>query len=88
MIAKIKDPKEFNELVFFVSITGIVSAISKTMVFVDNFDKRIILANHLYNLLLAYKKDRETLIQIFNLILKLNIKVQYLKDFHNIDIKI
>lgn len=89
MIAKIKDPKEFYELAFLVSIASAVSAIPKTMVFVDNLDEGVTLANHLRNLLPAHmKKDGERLIQKFNTILESDTKAQYLEDFRYGDTRI
>ncbi len=74
MIVKIKDPKVFDKLAFLIPTADAVSAISKTMVFVNSLDERITLVNHLRNLLPAHmKKNGERLIQIFNSILELDI---------------
>ena len=89
MVAKINNSKEFHKLAFLVLTTGAISAISKIMVFINSLDNRVTLANHLRNLLTTYmKKDEVRLIQIFNSILELDIKAQYLEDFRNGDTKI
>ncbi len=63
IVAKIKNLKEFDKLASLVSATGKVSIIPKIIVFVDNFDEEVTLANHLCNLLPAHiKKDGERLI--------------------------
>lgn len=67
MVAKIKDPKEFHELASFIPTANAVSAIPKTMSFVNSFDEKEMLANHLRNLLpINKKKDNKRLIQTFN----------------------
>lgn len=59
------------------------------MVFVNNFNKEIILVNYLRKLLpLHMKKDTKWLITIFSSILKPNIKIDYLKNFYNGNTKI
>lgn len=89
MIAKIKDPKKFDKLTFLVPTAGAVPAIPKIMVFVDSLNEKVMLANHLHNLLPAYmKKDGERLIWIFNSILESDTKAQYLEDFRNGDTRI
>ena len=57
MVAKIKTPKEFDELAFLVPTAGAASAIPKTMVFVDSLDDGMTLAHHLRNLLPAHMKN-------------------------------
>lgn len=89
IVAKIKDLKEFDELVFFIPIASVVSIILRTMVFVNSLDKRVTLANYLHNLPFTYvKKNRKRLTQIFNSILEPNTKTQYLKNFYNNDTRI
>lgn len=44
-------------MAFFVLTADVVSTILNTMVFVDSFNKRIILTNHLCNLLPTHKKE-------------------------------
>ena len=71
MVAKIINPKEFDEFVFFVLSGDTVSTISKIMVFVNSLDKMVSLENYLQNLLLTYmNKDEERIIRIFISILK------------------
>lgn len=75
MIAKIKTPKKFDELVFLISTTDAVLAIPKTMIFVSIFDNKMTLVYHLCNLFPTYiKKDGERIIKIFTLILESNAK--------------
>lgn len=63
MIAKIKNLKKFNKLVFFIPTIDIDLAILKTIVFVNSFNKEVILINHLNNLLSIYiKNDKKRLI--------------------------
>ena len=83
IIAKMKNPKEFDKLAYLVSTGSTVSIILKTIIFVDSLDKGIKLIDYLHNLLLVYiKRDRERIIKTFTLIL------EYLKDFRYSDIKI
>lgn len=84
IIVKIKNPKEFDKLAFFISTIGEILIIPKIIIFVNSFDKRVMLINHLYNLLPMYmKKDDKRLIKIFILILKFDIKSKYLNNFCN-----
>lgn len=88
-VAKVKKPKKFNELAFSISTVNTALAILKTMVFVNSFNKKIILVIYLQNLLFAYMKNTEKkLIKIFILILKLDIKAKYSKKSCNSDTKI
>lgn len=89
IVAKIKTLKEFNKLIFFVPNTSIVSAIPKTIVFVNSFDDRMQLAYHLCNLLLVYmKNDRKKIITTFTFIFEPDAKEEYLINFYNDDIRI
>lgn len=89
MVTKIEKPKKFNELAFSISNVNTALAILKTMIFVNSFNKKIILIIYLQNLLLAYMKNNgENLIKIFILILKMDIKTKYLKKICNSNTKI
>lgn len=89
ILVKIKTSKQLYKLVFLIITTDTVSVIQKTIIFVNSCNNRIIVANHLQNLLFIYKKNnKEKIIKIFTLILELNIKEKYLKDFHNYNTKI
>lgn len=79
IVVKIKNPAKFGKLAFFILINGAILPISKTMIFVDSLNKRIILAIHLYNLLFEYIKDnRKKLMRTFTLILELDTKSKFL----------
>lgn len=85
----LKKPKKFDKLAFFVLTIGVTSTIPKTMIFINGFDERVMLAIYLQNLLSKYmKNDRKRLIRTFILILKWGTKVKYLEDFHNNNTKI
>lgn len=84
ILIKIKTSKQSYKLVFLIITAGTVSVIQKTIIFVNSCNNRITIANHLHNLLFIYKKNnKEKIIKIFTLILELNIKEKYLKDFRN-----
>ncbi len=89
MVAKIKKQREFDKLAFFVLTAGAILAISKIIVFVDSLDKKTMLAIHLQNLLPEHMQgNKKRLIRIFSLILELDIKNKYQKDFCNNDTRI
>lgn len=75
MVAKITTLKEFHKLIFFIPTTSTVSAIPKTIVFVNSLDDRMILAYHLHNLLLTYtKNDRKRIIKTIILVFEPDTK--------------
>lgn len=89
MVTKIKKIKKFDKLTFFIPTTGAALAILKTIIFVDNFNEKIIFVIYLLNLLFAYMKgDKERLKKIFTSILEVNKKAKYSKKFHIIGTKI
>ena len=89
IVAKIKKPKKFDELVFSILTVDTALAILKTIVFVNSLNKKIMLILYLQNLLITYmKNDRKKLIKIFILILEPDIKTKYSKKFYNSNIKI
>lgn len=84
MVAKTKDPKKIDKLGCLNLTASVVSAIPKTMVFVDYLDERVILGNHLHNLLPVHmKKDRKRLIRTFISRLEPDTKAKYRENFHN-----
>lgn len=89
IIAKIKNLKEFDSLVFFILIASIALTISKIIIFFDSLDKKITLAIYLQNLFFKHiKSNGKKLIKTFTLILKPNTKAKYIRNFCNSDIKI
>lgn len=89
IVAKIKNLKKFDKLVFLIPIVGATLTISKIIILINIFHKKVILAIYLQNLLFEYMKNNgRILIKTFILILKLDIKSKYLKNFCNNDIKI
>lgn len=89
LIAKIKTLKDFEKLDFLILTTSIISTILKITIFINSLNKYMVLANHLHNLLIAYmKNNKKSIIRIFTLVLELNAKEEYPKDFCNSNIKI
>lgn len=88
-INKIKDLKKLDKLAFSALTAHAALTILKIIIFVNNFNKRVILAIYLQNLLSKHiKNNRKMLIKMFTFILKLDTKAEYLKKLCNINIKI
>ena len=84
-----KKIKKFDKLVFFILIASITLAILKTIVFINSFNKKIILVIYLWNLFhMHIRNNGKRLIKTFISIFILDIKVKYLKKFYNNNTKI
>lgn len=89
IVVKIKKSKKFHKQAFFILTASIALIIPKIMILINNFNKKIKLAIYLQNLFPTYiKSDKKGLIRTFILILKLDIKAKYLKNFHNSNTRI
>ena len=63
--------------------------IKKTIIFVDNVEKSIVLEKHLQTFFLDYLKDRnDQVIRSFLSILEAQIKTDWIEDFLNTNAKI
>lgn len=82
-VAQIQNPG-FEKLDFLVTSITPISAIPKIMIFIDNINMAGKLATYLQSQLSTRLRNRTTmLIQIFSANLTVEIRTQFLENFHN-----